>query len=249
MTTKPLPKNLNPDAIVEALLEVRFKTSVLAELVTGRLSDSTVWRELAPQRLPVADVPEVIRRTDPNLLFQPTVELRGADGKQLIRIGPQVLSHHRLAPYLGWQQFRAELFETIGELFARIGDARVTRLGLRYINALTRSHGIGGVPDLDMTVTVDSAPLTEKINLNFMKLVGNDIATMVRVASPDFLQGRLPEGSAVIVDIDVFTPDGFGSTDRQIVQEWTERAHTEEKQAFFSLLTLPTISELEGGKR
>jgi uncharacterized protein (TIGR04255 family) len=249
LTTKPLPKKLNPDAIVEALLEVRFKTSILAELVSGRLSDSPAWKGLAPQRLVAADVPEVIRRTDPNLLYQPTVELRQSDGQRIIRIGPQVLSYHRLAPYVGWQNFRKELFETIGELFARIGDARVTRLGLRYINALSRNHGIARISDLDMTVTVDSAPLTERINLNFMTIAGENIATTVRIASPDFVQGKLPEGSAVIVDIDVFTKEGVDTAERATVQEWTERAHTEAKHAFFSLLTLRTISKLEGGNQ
>lgn len=246
MSAKPLPKKVSPDAIVEALLEVRFRTTTLPEVVSGRLTDSPAWKGLLPQRLPAADLPEVLRRTDPNLLYQPALQMNAPDARRLVRIGPQVLSYHRLAPYVGWPQLRGELFDAVGQLFSRIGDASVTRLGLRYINALTPAHGISGFADLDMAVMVDNTRVTERINVNFTKVAGENVIRTVRVASPDFVQGRLPEGSAVIIDIDVFTKDGFDTAEQQAVQQWIERAHDEAKIAFFSLLTLPIIKRLKG---
>jgi uncharacterized protein (TIGR04255 family) len=113
-----VPNKLKDDAIIEALLEVRFDlpSSVLPELFFGRLAET--WNTFTQQRLPSADFPSVMRRFDPNLRFQPSIELQDPTGKRRVRIGPYSFSYHHYAPYPGWDSsFGPELNEAVDALF------------------------------------------------------------------------------------------------------------------------------------
>jgi hypothetical protein len=46
-----LPKKLKDDSITEALLEIRFTSSDLDEVVVGRLSDFSGWEAYSKQRM------------------------------------------------------------------------------------------------------------------------------------------------------------------------------------------------------
>ena len=113
----------------------------------------------------------------------------------------------------------------------------MSRLGLRYINALkSDKHGIKGIGDLAIGVSVNMQPLSDHLNLNFKTGVGSDFETITRVASIDLAEGTIPENSTVIVDIDVYTRSSFRTADVNDVQKWIVEAHTCEKVAFFDVL-------------
>src|SRR5688572_6634063 len=99
MRQKRIPKKLKHDAIVEALLEVRFQTTTIPEVLFGRLADYAPWKGFTQVRLPAYDLPALMRQADPNLRFQPLFELRDEQNKQAVRLGGRVLSYHKLAPY------------------------------------------------------------------------------------------------------------------------------------------------------
>jgi uncharacterized protein (TIGR04255 family) len=99
-----IPKKLKADAIAEALLEVRFQckeATQLPELVVGKLADNPVWKDYEKARLPVSEIPASLRAQDENLRFQPLLEVRDAQKVSVAKIGSNVLSYHRLAPYPG----------------------------------------------------------------------------------------------------------------------------------------------------
>jgi hypothetical protein len=56
------PSKIKPDCIAEALLEVRFASEVLSELLLGQLAAGPLWREFKATRLPGADIPQPIRK-------------------------------------------------------------------------------------------------------------------------------------------------------------------------------------------
>jgi uncharacterized protein (TIGR04255 family) len=105
------PAKLKQDAIVEAILEVRFDLPrpAIPEIFLGRLADRQAWRGFAQRPMPASQVPAQIRRIDPNLRYQPVIELVSQDQGRAVRIGPQVLSYHRLKKYVGWDSFKPEL--------------------------------------------------------------------------------------------------------------------------------------------
>jgi uncharacterized protein (TIGR04255 family) len=243
-----IPAKLKNDAIVEALVELRFDmpTGGLPEIFFVRLAQNPAWKEFEQRMLPTFNIPLVLRESDENLRYQPYFELAAPDKRCTVRIGSQVLSYHRLAPYVGWDKFQIELKDVVDWLFSQISDLTVRRMGLRYMNALrTDLHSIKSVLDLDLALTVADERVSSNVNINFTNTVGGDALCTVRIATPEFIQGPVPPNTSLYVDVDVFTKEGFRSKNHADVIAWINNAHTAEKQHFFRLLTDQTIEELK----
>ena len=246
MRPKPIPDKLKHDAIIEAIFEMRFDPTSIPELLFGRLADHPSWKNFDRRRLPAYDIPAPMRQADDNLRHQPVLELADLANKRSIRVGPQVLSYHQLAPYGSWAQFEPCLVEVVDQLFAKSEGVVIRRLGLRYLNALQSDvHGVSGVADLDLSVVVSEETISKSLNLNYTLTTSDEMACTVRVATIDLVQGVLPSNSSVVVDVDVSTKEPFQSTDATEVKRWLKLAHAKEKENFFSLLRESTIRALE----
>jgi len=237
--TDALPKKLKNDAIVEALLEIRYECDDLSPTVTGKLTDVTFCTDFQKgTRLPAADIPDQIRDQDPQLAFQPLIDRRNATGTKAIRIGPKVLSVHYYAPYPGWDSIEGELNLLIDELFSKLAQVRVLRLGLRYINILSsRLHLVQSAADLALSATVAGKPLTA-LNVTYPEHEDANHTAIVRVATPQFVQAAegLPDDMAVAIDVDVFSPNGLEEQTARYCKQWVHEAHLIEKSAFFGLI-------------
>jgi uncharacterized protein (TIGR04255 family) len=243
---KRIPAKLKHDAIVEALLEVRFDMTTIPEVLLGRLADCPSWKGFEQDRMPASEIPAFVRQADPNLRYQPVFELHNAEKNRAVRIGGQVLSYHRLPPYESWAKFKPELDAAIDALFAKADELTIRRLGLRYLNAIRPElHRISSISELDLTVAVEHEAVAGNVNVNFTTDLSDDTQCTVRVATTEFVQGTLPPNSRVLIDVDVFTKEAFRTNDAQKVKQWVESAHTIEKEQFFRLLTDATIDDLE----
>jgi uncharacterized protein (TIGR04255 family) len=243
--SRSIPAKLKHDAIVEALFEIRFDMTTIPEVFFGRLAEYAPWKQFTQARLPAYDVPAALRQADPNLRYHPIFALAEGAGRA-VRIGPQVLSYHRRAPYVGWAKFKPELDEAIAGVFGKTDGLRVERLGLRYLNALrTDVHGIKSISDLNLKLEIASERVSGNANVNFTTGDSSETSCTVRIATTDFIQGDLPENTSVYVDVDVFTKPGFETKDQSVVKDWIEAAHTREKEQFFRLLTERTIESLK----
>jgi uncharacterized protein (TIGR04255 family) len=242
-----VPKKLKRDSIVEAIFEIRFEAQAIPEIVFGRFADNEKWAGWQQRELPAYQIPAQLRNLDPNLKYAPILELGQPNKTYLLRFGPSVVSCHQQAPYSGWADFKPELSSVISTLFAATrGQLLVKRLGLRYLNALRpQLHYVGSIKDLDMQFVVSEGPVTDSLNINYTVRVGNNTSCTVRVATKDFVQGALPEDTSVYLDIDVFTDDGFSTSDEGLVREWIEFAHTQEKAEFFHLFTQELVDKLK----
>jgi uncharacterized protein (TIGR04255 family) len=241
-----LPKKLKKDAIVEALWEVRFESIMsteVPELVIGRLAAHPSWNAFNKVRLPLSDVPATIRRHDPALLIQATLELRQPEGTRVVKIGSNVFSYHVLSPYCGGEQFMKEINEAIDFVFIALDGFRATRFGLRYINVMNqKDHNIRVITDLDIKINVADEMLSSPLNLNFGRVRGPQHLSMVRVASPEFVNVATNVATdvltsmAALVDVDVFTPMDFESQDVITAKDWVRSAHKYEKDDFWRLV-------------
>jgi uncharacterized protein (TIGR04255 family) len=242
---KDIPKKLKHDAIVEAILEIRFQTTTIPEMLFGRLADYQPWKDFSHSRLPAQDIPRAIREGDPYLKLQPLFAL--SNSQCTVRIGPNAISFHRAAPYEGWSVFHPQIEEMITGLFQKADNLTVNRLGLRYLNSLQSDlHGIASILNLDLKMSVEDQSISGNVNLNFASDVADKTACTVRIATPEFVQGlslQRPQAS-VYIDVDVFTKEPFEKRAEQDVQAWVTTAHTIEKDQFFRLLTEEKIKEL-----
>jgi uncharacterized protein (TIGR04255 family) len=239
-----IPPKLKNDPIVEALFEVRFTSDDIPEVTIGKLASCPNWTDFSNQRLPLADVPATIREHDPNLAYQPVLQLQRPDGMRVIKIGPRVLSYHTLGPYPGWEVFEPELSASARHVFSELKNAIATRFGFRYVNLLTKDHFIVGISNLNLEVSLAGSPLTASFNLNYQRVLRPTHNSMVRVASVEFVQNPSPNLSA-LVDIDIFTPATFSSTVADEARTWIDAAHNLLKEEFFTLLPDDVIDKLE----
>ena len=236
---------LKDDAIVEALVELRFTTDEFPELVVARLSDSPDWASFTKNRLPTADIPQPLRLADPVLMHQPLLELIEPQGESRVRIGPAMLSFHWNVRYRGWEDFGPRLDALAQHFFKTLPGTRITRVGLRYVNAVTaKRHGIAAIDDLWLKLEVSDRRVPAPLNVNFISVADEAHSVTTRVASPEFVQNSTVPDAIAFVDVDVYTPPGFTAADAQAVSTWLARAHDVKNNAFFALIPPKKLQEL-----
>jgi uncharacterized protein (TIGR04255 family) len=131
-------------------------------------------------------------------------------------------------------------------LFSSVEDLNVRRIGLRYINALTpKLHGIHSIRDLDIDMKIAGENIQGNVNLNFTTELSNNSKSMVRIATPEFVGGVIPENTTIVIDVDVFTKEGFKTKAIGDVESWIVFAHHKEKEEFFHLLPENIIQSLK----
>ena len=230
-------RRLKRDGLAEVVCELRFESDEagqLPELIVGTLAGRPEWRPYQKVRLPISDIPAPIRLADPNLKFQPILELRGPN--RLVKIGSNVISLHALAPYPGWQLFRSELSSSLEFAFANMQEFRTSRIGFRFINTLSYELSIESIRDLNYDITLNNSSLTCPFVLLFLRNHGQSHVVQIRIASPEFVTGILPSNFVGLVDIDVYTSESFLAQSVDIVKEWVEVGHDVAKREFFDLL-------------
>lgn len=232
--TRELPSRISPDAILEAIVEIRFDPGVLPEIFMGKLLSSKVFQGLTPTRLPQADIPMSAREVDPALRAQPIYQLQGEG--ELVRIGSSMLSLHMVAPYRGWDRFRERAAQIIEGSWSECGRPPLERAGLRYVNALTpEEHGVRGIDDLNLVVSVAGRGLVD-VTVSFLSEDQSGTESLVRVASIKHVTGEVPPSATFIVDIDVRTTEEIASWSVMDLVSWLDHAHEIEKSHFFDLL-------------
>ncbi len=241
------PKKLRDDAIVEVVCQAHFVSgSEVPEVILGRLSDFGSKGEYNLTRLPLADVPAAIRRSNVQMSNQPLFELTGTSGR-VMRIGDNVLSWHATGVnrYPGWQAFRLELVNVVDHLFAKVANVRISGLSLRYINAIVPTrHRLATIHNLDIEVTVGGERFLGPMNLNFTERHGAHHLVTTRVADTSFVNGNLPHETKALVDVEVSSQAFGGTGDKTKVSDWLELAHDLEKRAFFRLLPADVVDLL-----
>lgn len=233
---------------MEAILEIQFDVcATLPELYYAKLTELPQWKDFQQLRLPAYEIPPSLRAAQPQLRFAPVLQLvEGGESPRMVRMGPQVVSYHRVKNYGGWETFKPELDILIDALFDALPAVAISRLGLRYLNGFTAAkHGISAVSDLDFKLKVADEVVSDALNINYSRVVPGTGACMVRIATPDFVQGGLSEEIKVFIDVDVFSAAGVDMKDKGAAKAWIDRAHGVEKEEFFHLLTQKTIDSLK----
>jgi uncharacterized protein (TIGR04255 family) len=238
-----IPDKLTHDAIVEALLEIRFDHDSVSEVVVGQLTAASAWAGYRVQRLPLADMPAAIRDSEAEFRYQPILQLQRPEAGEILKIGAHVISLHTLAPYPGWPTFGARLQALVAVLFEAVDSPNINRVGLRYLNALTQIHGISDLWDLNINFKIDGSRPSSEFMASYRFDPRDDMRGQATIATQAFVAGAAPDALAFI-DIDVSTPNPLGQISRQDVLLWLEDAHQFEKKAFFELWPEKILSKL-----
>lgn len=239
------PTRLKRDAVAEALLEVRFDSEEVADLVVGFLANHEPWRQFNKERLPASDVPEPIRMQDGMLRHLPLIQCSNTDRTRVVKIGTTMISYHILKPYPGWSTAYPEWHDMLQFVFQALGGFTATRLGFRYVNAFyEQDHHVSNAADLQYSIRLDGRELDCPFNLNYLKNIGEQHRSLVRIASPEFVASPQNISLSALVDIDIFTSDDFRTNSVEQAKDWLANAHEFVKDEFFSLIPPQILNRL-----
>lgn len=240
-----LPIKLNADPIIDAVIEIRVKASQpLGSLMPGVLHQVKEVGFLQSQQLPAANIPEQIRRSDPNLMYQPLIKIELEDGFSLL-VGDQVLAIVSPMPYVGGYKFKDKALQVIRVLLDLSVVESVQRVSIKYTDFLDANslQELDTYLNLDFKLGNTHTPEINGYDLNF-HITKQNLLHLIRLVALTRL-GNNQEG--MILDID--TIKQINSIDiqdfKELLFQTLDEIHTKSKAKFFSLLTKKALDKLE----
>jgi uncharacterized protein (TIGR04255 family) len=232
------PSHISPCPILEAAFEARFVSPQPWATMPGLLFAQI--REKYPEQktLPVAQLPEELRRQDPALMILPQIQFLSSSF--VIQLGPRVVSLvTKLNAYPGWSAIAVELEWLVERLKAAGFVGETERLGARYIDFF----GGDVFSALRFGLQIDEKPL-EGLQTDITTFLRRDaLSVRLHVSNGAIVAAKEGPASGSILDIDAW----FGSLDVDLFRNGLERfaeAHHAIKGMFFGLIKPEMLSKL-----
>jgi len=230
-----IPKKISPCPILESVVEIRFETLFPSDAVFGMLYSRLSDQHKTFEKLPILQIPEILRSQDPNLRYQPVYKL--IDDDFWVQIGSNVISIVNVKGYVGWTLFS----ERINVVLKHLNDSKIiskiTRFGIRYISFFNLD--IFEKINFNLTLNGNTFP-TEQLVLRSL-LKREDFLINLQVANKTIVNDFTEMGS--IIDIDTFLEDE-DLTIYDIQSSLLERSHLEQKKLFFGILNEEFLASL-----
>lgn len=220
-----LPKAINPCPILDALFEVRFTTKIHPSAVFGMIYNVLQADFPKVENLPVLQLPEAVRATDPNLKFKP--HYRISNQNFVAQIGPDVITVSSFPKYAGWNEFSNQIFGILDRIEEVGIIGSVLRIGIRYINFFDNDI----FKNIDLKINIGKNDIDYKNTIIRTEIEQDLYKSSLQVANNANHNNKL--GS--IIDIDTFTESNLSNFFAH-KKELISNGHTKEKELFFSLL-------------
>jgi uncharacterized protein (TIGR04255 family) len=220
-----LPKAIKPCPILDALFEIRFTSKIHPSAVFGMIYNVLQSDFPEVKNLPILQLPEAVRATDPNFKFKP--HYRISNKKFITQIGPNVVTISSFPNYAGWSEFSKQIFSILDRI-EKVGIINaVTRIGIRYINFFDNDI----FKDIDLKISIRNNDITYRNTIIRTEIEQDSFKSSLQVANNANHNNKL--GS--IIDIDTFTEsnlkDFFAKKETLI-----SSGHIKEKELFYSLI-------------
>ena len=228
-----LPKTINPCPIIDALLEIRFSTKIHPNAVFGLIYNVLKDDFTKVENLPILQLPDVVRATDPNLKFKPQYKI--SNSNFVVQIGTDVLSISSFPRYVGWDDFSKMIFSVIEKVEEIKIINNVNRLGIRYINFF--QNNVFDV--INLRTCINEETINYKNTVVRTEIEHEDFISTLQIANNALNKDQF--GS--VIDIDTYKVTGlerFFTEKEEIIIS----GHNKEKELFFSLLNEKFLSSL-----
>ncbi len=231
------PKKLNKCPLVEAVFEIRFDSTVPEDAVFGIVYQSLkpiVNTTKPPITLPIVNLPSEIRRSDPNLRFQPHYQIKLDNWT--ISVGPKTLLFSNRSPYDGWDDYKKFIIKALEFIIPSGIISKVIRTGLRYINVIDGNLFKNTKIDFQIVETKLEA---EETAIHTTMKVNNGYYINLQLNNNVLMSiDKDPVKRASVIDIDVAKDQILNlDTFKRNIDEILEESHSIERERFFSLLT------------
>ena len=232
------PSRISPCPILEAVFEARFVSPQPWATMPGLLFAQI--REKYPEQktLPVAQLPEELRRQDPALMILPQIQF--LSNNFLIQLGPRVVSLvTKPNAYPGWSAIAAELEWLVERLRTAGFIGETERLGARYIDFF--AEDVFSV--LRFGLQVNEQPLLGTQTDITTILRRGHLSVRLHATNGAIVATKDGPASGSILDIDAW----FGSLDADLFGNGLARfaeTHHAIKGMFFGLIKPEMLSKL-----
>jgi len=232
-----LPRNLKSCPIIDALVEIRFETTLNPNAVFGLIYGALINDYPGEvESLPILQVPEVVRINDPALKFKPLYKI--INKEVVIQIGNDMLSISSAIPYIGWETFQNHISKIINVVYEKKIISRVFRLGHRYVNFFDFDI----LDKVTLSFQMTGGYSAENVQITTQVQDGNFEST-IQFSNTAIFNSRGTQKKGSIIDIDTFRNYEGNKFLESIVPE-IDSAHIAEKKLFFSLLKPKFIEDL-----
>jgi len=234
----PLPLQIDPCPIVQAIFEIRFTTNTpwaqLPGKIAGLLGDRYVGQEL-----PLFELPDQFKQHIPGSVYLPQYQFHSEQfvvnlGPQMIGLGVQAMN------YPGWSMVHAELSTFLNKVVKDGFMGEGARLGVRYSDFFE----LNIFDHIDLDILLNGKTLNDK-DRQFTTVFQEGPMTIRLV----LINGAIMENShgprrGSVLDIDV----AFGPLDFNLNSDVLERftqAHDTIKNIFFGLVSADLLESLK----
>lgn len=232
-----LPKKITPCPIVEAIIELRFEPDVPDEAVFGLIHRKIKDEYTHLQKLPILDLPEYVKKNQPNLKFKPYYKF--SNETYDINLGPRVISLIKKEPYEGWQAFSESAKSILNKMNQLEIIKKIERLGLRYINFF--DGNIYDKVNLALTLGNESFIKEDTYIKNVFGKSGHKIILQLGNNANLNKNNEVRKGSLLDVDVHLESLSNEFLMDSDDI---LNSIHKNEKEIFFKLLEDNFIKEL-----
>lgn len=227
MNSMKLPKKITPCPIIDSLLEIRFDTNLPTDAIFGIVYNSIKDKYKNVENLPILQLPEPVRRKDPNLKFKPYYKI--SNDNYVIQIGADVLTISSYPKYTGWIAFQKEINYFLLKINELAIIDNISRIGLHVIDFFPETEIFS---ESKISITFDENIIESNNSLFRTEFSHKDnIKSILNISNNASF--NLKKGS--LIDIDTYVETKQSLNIDQILPQISQ-IHDTEKELFFSLL-------------
>lgn len=246
MITK-LPTKLGKEPLIDVVCGVSFDSDTPAEtLLPGLLLQKLVGKQTKFETLPMAQLPQTVRDSDPNLKNAPLMRIV-VDERFTVLIGSKSLGVGCQMPYAGWSAF-SEMILTVFRVLLDLPSVNsVDQHSLKYVDFIESQGGTESLSLFNLKIEIASRILLNQTTHLRTEIVEPPFLHAVTIMSPTI--ATQPDGvtmDGVLVDVDTLRVERFTLDDFLTkLPALLEAIHTSNKTFFFDLLSNTGLQELE----
>jgi uncharacterized protein (TIGR04255 family) len=226
-------KSYRNPPIEEALVEFRFTDGTYDITVPGKLNE-LVKAEYPTTREQRVQTVQAVGGGAPTLHDEQRVQFVGADGRQLLLLGRDILGASTLKPYEGWSAFRPRIERGLGAYVEVTAARSIRRIGVRYVNRVVLPPAPVVLDDYFVSGPPRPAGLPKALNafLSRTEHVYDDGAKLIYTFAG--LPALEDGSSAVLVDLDVVSEVAVAVDSAMTL---LDELHAREGAAFETIIT------------
>lgn len=247
MTARPLPAKLGNEPLIDVVCGVHFNSDVPVEaLLPGLLLPMFAGKQPKFETLPVAQLPQVVRDSDPNLQSAPLMRVV-VDERFTVLIGSRGLAVGCQMPYAGWAAFKA-MIQTVFSVLRQVPSiTAIGRHSLKYVD-FVRSHGTQmTLSRFELKIEIAGRKVSDQATQLRTELVESPFLHAITIVSPATVnQPGNESANGAVVDVDTHRIEGF-EVNRflELLPQLLDEIHSANKKIFFALLSEEGLKELD----